>query len=413
VADAESFAEALRRIRKERGFSLRDLSRAAAVDAGHLCKVENGRRPPTQGVAKAVDRALKSRGELVALAEVERTRHVRQAIPFDAMRRRNLLALGLSVPAIASFGDAGGQRRRVGMTEVRELRDTAARLYGLDHQHGGEALWRAAVSGAESGYNLLENGIMSDTIETQLIKATSQVQMCAGWLAFDAGRQDIARHCYGEALAMSRQVGDADVEAHALSQLAMQSSKLGRLRESMRFAESAARAERSRTKLSTVPHLRSAVALSLSHDASGADKAIKTAREVLDNGPGGLADEWSFLGSAELDGIEGSCRTHLGRPRQGAALIERAIQNYGDRFARTVALYRVLLARARIDSREIDGAAESAHLALDDLTEHVASWRVESELADVATRLAGHHREPEIDRFLARYATHRGRSHAL
>jgi hypothetical protein len=190
------------------------------------------------------------------------------------MRRRDLLALGLAMPAVTSLGDGQGSLR-VGMTEVRELRDTIARLYGLDHQHGGEALWRAAVSSAESGYRLLEAGTYSAGVELQLIKTTSRAQMCAGWLAFDAGWQEVARHCYTEALAMARQTGDVVVESHALGNLAMQSSRLGQPREAVRYAEGAARAVRSGTTLSVVPHLRSAVALSLSQDATGETKAIK------------------------------------------------------------------------------------------------------------------------------------------
>ncbi|WP_239138352.1 hypothetical protein [Actinoplanes regularis] len=324
------------------------------------------------------------------------------------MRRRSLLALGVTATAIASTGPVNTPRSaKIGIADARELQDAAAWLYGLDYQHGGATLWRAAKAAAQDGHDMLENGLYGDVVEQQIIKATSRVEMCAGWLAFDAGRHDLARSCYTEALALARQVGDAEVEVHALSNLAFQSNVLGRPREAMRFIEGAVRADSAphgQAFLSAIPHLRRSVALSLSNDKTGHEKAIGAARKVLDRDHDKPAEEWcSFLSAAELDGVEGTCLVELRQPKRAGILLERAIRGLDLNYARNRALYRVRLARARLDSKLADGAAEAAVAALDDLDNQVASWRVESELATVVTRLTEFPHEGSVRDFLDRY----------
>jgi transcriptional regulator with XRE-family HTH domain len=408
VAESEAFGAVLRRMRNARGMSLRELSRTAPLDPGHLSKIENGRRHPTLDVAKAVDRVLQAKGELIALAQLQRSERVRQALPFDPMRRRSLLALGIAAPALASTGLAGqGKRRKVGINDAKELQETAAWLYGLDYQHGGATLWRAAKASAQDGYEMLENGIYGEVVERELVRATSRAQMCAGWLAFDAGRHDIARSSYNEALALARQTGDAEVEVHALSNLAFQSNVLGRPREAIRFIEGAVRADAAphgQARVSAIPLLRRSVALSLSQDRRGHEKAIGEARKILDRDDQKPAAEWcSFLSAAELDGVEGTGLAELKQSRRATVLLGRAIDALDERYARNRALYRVRLASARLDLKQADGAGEAAGAALDDLENQVASWRVERELASVAARLTEFPDEQSAADFLSRY----------
>jgi tetratricopeptide (TPR) repeat protein len=254
---------------------------------------------------------------------------------------------------------------------------------------------------------MLEHGIYSESVGQALLKATGRMQMCAGWLAFDAGRQDVARSCYTEALALATQAGDAEVETHALANLAFQSNVLGRPREAARFAdgaERAAAAPHGRARLAAIPYLRQAVALGLAQDAIGSGRAITRARQVLDRDADQPTEEWcAFLSPAELDGVEGTCLVELGRPDRAETLLQQAIDGCGDHYARNRALYRVRLARTRLAGNAVDGAAEAATAALDDLTGQVASWRVSSELTKVAQRLTEYPGEPLVTDFLARF----------
>jgi DNA-binding XRE family transcriptional regulator len=62
LSAATHFARQLRKTRLARGWSLDDLARATGVNAGHLSRVENGRRPPTASLALKCDAAFPERG---------------------------------------------------------------------------------------------------------------------------------------------------------------------------------------------------------------------------------------------------------------------------------------------------------------------------------------------------------------
>ena len=191
------------------------------------------------------------------------------------------------------------------------------------------------------------------------------------------------------------------------SNLAFQSNVLRRPREAIRFVEGAVRADSTphgQARISAIPQLRRSVALSLSQDKSGHQTAIRAARVVLDRDHDKPTQEWcSFLSVAELDGVEGTRLIELNQFRRAEMLLNRAIAALDDRYARNRALYQVRLARARIATKAIDGAAEAAQAALKDLTTEVASWRVESELVAVATELSKFPGDESVQRFLAEY----------
>jgi transcriptional regulator with XRE-family HTH domain/tetratricopeptide (TPR) repeat protein len=408
----EAFGEALRRIRRERGVSLRWLSAKAHVDFGYLSKIENGHRRGTPEVARAVDTALRAGGELVAIVNSERAERVRTAVPFDPMRRRTLIRWGLAAPVVAGLGGLGLDPARigkVGANDAARLRAAAVRLRTLGHRHGGESLWQAAHSWVGDGYAMLEHGTYSEAVGQQLLKATGRMQMCSGWLAFDTGRHEVARSCYTEALALARQAGDPGVEMHALVNLAFQSNALGRPREALRFVEAAERVSAmpgSPARASAMPQMRRAIASALSADPISADKAMACARKVLDRDSDKPIEDWcSFLSPAELDGVEATCAIAVGRPRYAATLLEQAIAAHDDGYARNRALYRVRLAHARLDAKTVDGAVAAADAALDDLSDELASWSVDVELDAVAERLARFPGVSGVADFLARYAS--------
>ncbi|MFI5496705.1 helix-turn-helix domain-containing protein [Actinoplanes sp. NPDC051859] len=411
--ELESFGAALRRLRKDHGWSLRELAAKTHINYGHLSRIENGQRPSTVELAAAVDVALSAKGALVAIARLERSARVKNAVPFDPMRRRSLLKLGVAVPASTMVPDASAHQRpmgKIGVADTMELEKIAVWLYGLDYQHGGATLWQSAATSVAAGYSMLEHGTYGEVIEQRLLHATGRIQMCAGWLAFDSGHQTVARSCYTEALALARQANDAEVEAHALANLAFQSNVLGKLREAARFTEGAIRAAsgaQEQARLGTIPQLRRAMTSALNKDRSSYERAIKEARTILDRDHDRPTKEWyAFLSPAELDGVEATCLIELNAPKRAERLLVQAIDSHGGRYARNLALYRVRLARARLDLKEPDGAARAASDALSDLTGKVASWRVSCELDAVTERLAGHAQMPCVAEFLERYSAH-------
>lgn len=442
MTDRHTIAEArctlgrqLAELRKAAGYNQREFAPLTDYSRSTIANVEVGRQHVPRTFWQRCDDVLGAGGTLiggydhlralirqhheeVALALYEKSKEhpdlgdyqqqgdlARHEVPFDPMRRRTLVTWGLATTAAGgmAFASAGA----VGAADVGRLQRTEARLQRLAHQHGGEGLWQAAATAAVEGYLMLERSSYGPSVGKQLLMATGRLQICAGWLAFDAGQHHVAQSCYTDALALAHQVDDPEVETRALTGLARESYVLNRPREAQRLATAAehvAGTPGGSPRLAVIPHLRQAVASSLMADAPGADRAIAQARKALDSDRDEPIEEWSaFLTPFEIDGIEATCALELGQASRAGVLLEQVIAAYeSSRFRRNCALYRVRLARARLDSGAVDGAAEAANAAVDDLSGELASWRVSSELDAVARRLAHYPEVAGVDRFLAR-----------
>lgn len=400
--------------RKAAGYTQEQLAAVLHVERSTVIRWEAGRHAPVPYLWPKLAHVLGiSRDQLTALLTDELAHPAAspppesRAVASEDMRRRTLMNWGVAVTAGAGLGVSAGTT--IGMTDVHRLQRAAARLHSLDQQHGGDTLWHAALAEARDGMQLLEYGSYTDTVGQHLLTATGQLQICAGWLALDAGQHEVARSCFGEALAMSRQANDAQIETRALANLAYQSNVLTRPREALRYAagaEHAATGHGSTLWLATIPQLRLAIGNSVMGNARDADHALSNARRALERDTSNEAanEKWSaFLSPMEIDGIEATCAIELQRPGRAERLLEQTIAGYATQFARNLAGWRVRLARARLDKGAVDGAAEAAHRALDDLTGEVASWRVSIELDAVAKRLIAYPKVDGVERFLVRY----------
>lgn len=65
------FAETLRRLLQERGWSQSQLAAAIPCNKGHLSKLINGRQKPSEAVAQRCDELLNARGDLIGAAHLD------------------------------------------------------------------------------------------------------------------------------------------------------------------------------------------------------------------------------------------------------------------------------------------------------------------------------------------------------
>jgi transcriptional regulator with XRE-family HTH domain len=441
VIDRQAIAEAKRvlgrqlaELRKAAGYSQHEFAPITFYTRSTLANVEIGRQHVPQSFWQHCDEALGTDGALSRSYEDLQAlirRHHEQAaqeladatddrpgsrsaqhpwqhsegtVTWGPMRRRTLVSWGLTTTAAAGLGIGSGA---VGHADVAWLQRTDVRLYRLADRHGGETLWQAAIASADEGYLMLERGSYGPSVGRQLLTATGELEICAGALAFDAGRHDIAKTCNEGALTLARQAGDPEVEVRALTNLAKVGIVLDRPREAQRLASTAADVAASTgasARLSVIPHLRRAMASSLMKDARGAGQAIRQARITLDgehDKP--VGGRYAYVTQFEIDGIEAVCALELGHAARAEQLLEHVLIGYESQFRRIRVHYRVRLARARLENREMDGAVEAANAVLDDLSGDMASSRVSSELGDVAHCLADHSEVDGVSQFLDRY----------
>lgn len=66
-----AFGKALRELRVQAGMSLSALSEAVHYSKGYLSNIENGRKAPTEEIARACDDVLRARGELIAARHLD------------------------------------------------------------------------------------------------------------------------------------------------------------------------------------------------------------------------------------------------------------------------------------------------------------------------------------------------------
>lgn len=404
----ETIGEAFKRLRLKRELSLRQLGRAVPVDSGLLSRIENDLKYPSDSLTRAVDSALRADGELILLKKVNDAKREPVEVASDPVNRRTFVTRGAALAAVATLPAGFPKGRRVGAADVERIQDRVDRLYAMEYAYGGESLWQAALGYAQEAYMMLDHGTFSDAVGKRLMEVAGRMQMCAGWLAFDAGHQDVARSAYNEALGLARQADDAEVETHALANLAFQSNVTGAPRQAARWAEAANRAASATDRyalLAVIPQLRLALASALAGERSAFEKAMTRSRKKLDADFGKPVEAWcSFLTPAELDGIDGTCALELGDSQRAVRLLTSAIAQHGDDYSRGRAIYRVRLSRAHLGSRgDLEHAVAVGHTAIDD-RKRVASWRLDHELGQLAADLRPHNRHSDAKTLLDRLA---------
>ncbi|WP_028479539.1 helix-turn-helix domain-containing protein [Nocardia sp. CNY236] len=169
----------LRRLRTERGISLRELAGQTFCDYSQLANIEAGRRwPKDRGWAERVDRVLDGRGALIAAWDADQAEHARRN---DTMRmvdraRRESEAL-LATPDVAALDDI-----QEGIVEIAQN----ARFESYDRTLG-----RAMDIRAELMRRLTLGAHRPDEIR-QLWIALGRVCGVLSYVTLDLGQADTA-----------------------------------------------------------------------------------------------------------------------------------------------------------------------------------------------------------------------------
>jgi len=209
----------------------------------------------------------------------------------------------------------------VSATQIRGLRSIADNMWTRDWTVGGTALLEEATAHYASARSMLDLSTYSSAMGRELQELAADLAASAGFIAFDAGEQRLARSLLSESALL---VGnDPLLTAHTYALLALQSTSLatltpdrGRAREALRFLDYAADAARHEPspRIHATIAMRRATASALLDDDVAVRRHIATARRELDRGDHPADPHWaSFVTPSEVMAHEAMARLSQGK----------------------------------------------------------------------------------------------------
>jgi len=232
--------------------------------------------------------------------------------------------------ALAGLAGAGGALdtiqvpAKVDQAHVRYLRATVDHLYERDQMIGGAALARGALRQFYRAQRMLEESDYGERTGQQLMAAAGELAVCVGWLAYDAGDHDLARHLYTEAMTLADEADDGTLAVQAREKMALQAVQRARngtpgiarqaLRQTGRAFEVARRDPEPRVH--ALLAAREAIASAILGDDRGYRQAITRAWREVDRGPGPGDPVWlRFVNGSEIGVAEAKGQMYLGHLR--------------------------------------------------------------------------------------------------
>ncbi|MEV7970142.1 helix-turn-helix transcriptional regulator [Sphaerisporangium sp. NPDC088356] len=295
---------------------------------------------------------------------------------------------------------------RVEAAHIKHLKATIRRLYSDDQRIGGGMLLAPALHQLARVRRMLDEADFTESIGRRLLSTAGELCVCAGWLAYDSGDQNLARQLYAEAYMYAGHAGDERLRVNVTSYLAMQAIRLartnpGRAREALHSVAVGRDAARrwATPRVYALLAVREAVAHATLGDQIACRKAIATAWREVEHGTHEDDPAWTgFVSQTTLTYFEGLTSLALDKPvlavdRFRSLLGESAI---GDR---NRLYYRSCLANALLAS---GSRTESLNEGLNLLSHVNGSRRTLQELAPLRA-VAGESSEfaDRYDRLLA------------
>ncbi|GAA4907724.1 hypothetical protein GCM10023405_31580 [Streptomonospora salina] len=319
------------------GLSQEDFGAVVDWSQKTVSTVENGRRDTAydlRELLRVVDRLGLPRAALLPLvygddssmSEIDRR-------TFTAGALGGLAALGMGAASV------DWHSRKIGEPHVRALNACLHGLRNRDQSVGGGALLQDALTQWDWARQMLDNGDYNAATGRELLTLTADIGIISGWVAYDAGNQELARHLYTEAQLLANSTGDNELLAHVCANMATQSTALSRetgrtsrAREGLRLAEQAEgliRREPS-PRLHALVALRKAAAHARIGDRAAFRSSIGRARRDLDRGSHDTDPGWTgFVTPGEVDSYEAQGWLDLTEPARSVELYSAALEQDG------------------------------------------------------------------------------------
>ncbi|MFE6358045.1 helix-turn-helix domain-containing protein [Streptomyces rochei] len=397
----ETVGELVRRLRLARGWSQRRLAEA-------LAEAAPVRVPPTRNDVSRWEIGTRSPREwLPFLAQVLQ-------VPREMLEMAKAVQPVESAPSVRSVADLlpegdplaplrARTGRRIGAGQVADL---AQRVHGLrlaDDVVYGKDLIGPALRELQAAVKLYREGVHTEEVGRELLRAIGELAQIAGWVASDAGEHAEAERIYRLGMSAAQAAGDGVLSGNVAGSLAYQWSNTGRTADAMGLAHAALE--------DAGPHAPAkARALYLdrvawAHTRAGQDRpamtALGEAAEALSQDSAGTESPsyLYWMDAGELQVMEARVYTELRRPLRAVPLLTDVLGQYNASHARELALYLSWLAVAYADANEPEAAAETAGRML--ALGQSGSERTAERTRIVLDRLRAYRDVPEVAELLA------------
>lgn len=385
-----TFGNELRRLREQRGLSLKKFAHLVHYDPGYLSKIENGLKPPNATLAEACDAALETGGTLSELvptnAESKSSQVTHEGVHLTQEPWPRLRTIALNPSAIS---DGTGR-----VVTVETARDLLA--VSVSYRRAYRAMPAVALLEASQAHLslilTLQPALQTPPVRQLLLRSVSEsAVLTAALLLADLARYSDALPYLALAQKAARQYGDPDVTAVVLACRSFLTSFSGDSpQRAADFAEAAVYAS---IDGGAGPTTRGWVAtvcseqLAVLGDERGSRIRLDAARDAVTNPEPDQA--WAGVGTfdvAKVTAYEGGNLVRLGRPGDAVAVLDKALAALEPTMHRHRCTALIDRAEARLAGGEVDvscvDATAALHIAAH--TEHLLSVQRVHRLAQAA-----------------------------
>ncbi|MGW3355611.1 sporulation protein [Streptomyces bungoensis] len=291
--------------------------------------------------------------------------------------------------------------QRVGMRDVRAIRDAASMFMQLDFKYGGGHGHKALRHYFRHEVLPLLNASYSEKVGMALFGAAAEVSQLLAWTAYDIGNHRLAHRYLTSTLRLSQVIDDRMFGSRILGNLSHQANYLGNHTQAIQLARAAVVGAKGRATPRAMANYwaMEARALSNAGDRAGAAEAMNQAERHFERADSADDPAWlSYFDDAELLGEFCHCFRDLKMRRESVEHAQRAVDSTDPQYARTLGFCRMVLAQSQLLNGELEAAVTTASLAVDG-GDSLQSSRFQRYVTDFQAEVSAHATHPTVVAF--------------
>ncbi|MGW3929974.1 helix-turn-helix domain-containing protein [Streptomyces microflavus] len=189
-----------------------------------------------------------------------------------------------------------------------------------DNRHGGDHVASAAMQVWKA-----ERKKLSNYEDKRRLADVAEIAEVAGWLLFDANRQEEARQAFMESSHLAELAGDRAMKWFALDMLAMQDVQNGNPGEALRISEELMTNPRVPGRVALLGRVRHARALAITGDRTRSLDAVERAQGALQDSISSRDPQWAWwVDEMEVIGHRGEALMSLGDHKAAMPYLQKA-----------------------------------------------------------------------------------------